>query len=351
MNGPEEWNDMPAAILVGYGSIGRRHAPILKTMFDRLAVVDPNPKALQDANHTLSPVVVVPGLAELGPEWLSDRTLAVIATWGPSHAQIFDQLVDAGLRQIVCEKPLAHSIRAGHQMLHRAQREEVSLGVNQSGRYIRRAIGIDSLAKQFNLGPPSSCVVHGGATCIVTTGIHYIDLASELFEAAPRSVVSSVRGEAINPRSASLGYYGGTAIWSYDGGREAILSMSNLSSVTPMIHIYYRDAVIEVRRLQNVIVKRRDMEAVARFPSVTRAGPADEVVFEGTIPHVVPLEEAFSTLYREVLDKRLVTCRPQDGLSALEACIGALSAGETGDRVLLPIDPDSEAGQREWPIS
>ena len=93
------------------------------------------------------------------------------------------------------------------------------------------------------------------------------------------------------------------------------------------------------------------MDAVAKFPAVTHVGPAEHAIHDGPLPGLLSREEAVAELYRQALSGQMTLSSPQDAVAALAACIGALSAGETGNRVTFPIDPDSELGRREWPIS
>ena len=190
----------------------------------------------------------------------------------------------------------------------------------------------------------------GGASCLVTNGVHWVDVAIQLFEAAPERVVSTAGGEAINPRDATLRFYGGTAIWSFAEGREAIISFSNRSSVAPSARIFYRDAVVELDGALEARVLRRDPEAVQRFPAVTRTGPASELRFQGTIPGVRGYLDGMRRAFEDVAGGD-VLCPGEAGAAAVTACIGALVASRDGRSVTLPVDPASALGREPWPIS
>jgi predicted dehydrogenase len=194
-------------------------------------------------------------------------------------------------------------------------------------------------------------VVDGGAACLLTNGIHWIDFAIELFGSAPERVVSTAKGEAINPRSPDLMLYGGTALWSFGGGREAVISFNNGSSVAPRARIYLRNAVAELDGELNVVLRRRDMEAVQRFPKVTRTGAAVETLYEGAVPGFVEYLAGMGNAIREVRDGGPLTCDGADGAAAVTACVGALAASRSGRAEALPIDPDGAEGRQTWPIS
>src|SRR4051794_18894303 len=99
------------ALVIGYGSIGRRHARVLASLTPALVIVNRRESVRTQAAHDHPGARVVERLEELDQEdfpWAD--TLAVIATWGPSHASLFHALADRGVRRILCEKPLAASV-------------------------------------------------------------------------------------------------------------------------------------------------------------------------------------------------------------------------------------------------
>src|ERR1051325_27039 len=285
-----------ATLLVGYGSIGRLHARALARMAPRLVIVDASAEARAAAGTDYPEAHVTPSLDALPGDSLPwAATLAVIATWGPSHHEIFDALVDRGVRRILCEKPIATSVVAIETILARARREGVSLGSHHYFRASGLVAALEKLADELALGAPVAIVTNGGAACIVTNGLHWVDLAAALFHAAPRRVVAQLRDDPINPRAKPLSFIGGTASWDYGGGRELVLHFNNASSVYPMTHVQYRDAVVTLDYDYEVVVHRRDPADVARFPAVTRMGPTRHIAFKGQLPGVVDGITALTT--------------------------------------------------------
>jgi hypothetical protein len=158
-------------------------------------------------------------------------------------------------------------------------------------------------------------------------------------------------GDSINPRSPALRLYGGTAVWDFGAGRELSMCFSNLSSVNVSMHVYYRNAMVNVSPYFAVEVLRRDRAEIEKFPAVTRIGIPTDVAFTGDVPGKRPIEACTHGILDEIESGQVQVFPPTLALQALGACIGALEAGEKGYRVPLPIDPMSELGQKEWPIS
>ena len=343
-----------AALVIGFGSIGRRHARALARRVERLAIVDREEAARSRAKAEHPAARVASSLDELARgDWIWASTLAVIATWGPSHAELFERLVGLGVRRVVCEKPLADSVRRGADIVALARSLNVAVAVNHVGRYMGRAEGIEALVRAHGLGPVELFVAHGGAAGLVTNGIHFIDFACQLFKAEPQRVISTARADAVNPRSPLLRFYGGSATWTFPGGREAVLAFSNRSSLYPKVHLYHRHSVTEVDvAASTVTIYERDPDEVKSLSAITRTGRPGRVVYSGPIPGALTqIDEALPRLYDDILSRGGVVSPPEAGLTALSACIGALAAGESGTPVPLPIDPDSELGRRQWPIS
>ena len=343
---------MESVILVGYGSIGRYHARQLGNRYEKLAIVEVNETVRRKCRSEYPNATVAKALKDLEVVgWKWETTLAVIATWGPSHAAIFTDLAHRGVRHILCEKPLAHSVKAGAEMVRTAKELGIALATHHHRQYSGLIPGLELLSQDLKLGNPCGIVIQGGAAGLVTNGIHYVDVACRLFERGPEWVVSTAAGQAINPRSPELMFYGGTAVWYFGGGRELTMSLTNRSSIAPFMTIYYRDAIAELFPNLDIEVRQRDPTELAKYPAVTRTGQPVYVVFRGPVPGVRSLEECTTMILDEIEAGDIRIFPPELALQALGACIGALTAGKIRRAVPLPIDPMSDVGMAEWPIS
>lgn len=341
-----------SGLQIGFGSMGRRHASILNDRYERIAIVDSKEEARGKARDDFPDAIVAQSLDELdSSEWNWDTTLAVIATWGPSHLAVFSDLLDRGVRHILCEKPLAHSVKAGTEMVSVAEERGIALGTHHKIPYSGFVTGLRLLTNDLDLGDPCAMIVQGGAVGIVTNGIHYLDMASELFGCGPESVVATAVGEDLNPRSPDMMFYGGSGVWSHGKGRSMTMCFTNLSSASESCSIYYRDAVVQVSRNLDVEISRRVRADVEKFPAVTRVGITSDLVFSGAIPGVRLQEERIAATMDEIESGTIAVFPPASALQTLGACIGALTAGKSGNIVKLPIDPLSSIAGTEWPIT
>lgn len=344
------------AVVVGVGSIGRRHARRLADRCDRLIVVDPSPEARRWAEESL-PVPVV-AEATLEPALEAARleatsAIGVIANWGPDHAATFHAMVDAGFKRILCEKPMAHSPYAAWQMARRAEREGVRVTFGMYLRYsgVPRFL-TDQLGSRGG-GAPVMLAVHGGAQGLVTNGIHFLDLACALFDAEPESVWAEAVDDRINPRSPDLGFWAGVASWAFSGGRSAAIAFSNASSVSSAMHVYGPTGRIDLASPTSsdgaITVGSRDPLEIARDPRVTRVG--DLVTLTTFARGFAPVRDPIEQQYDELLGSGPSTYPPSRAAAVLEAMLAALASSAQGRRVSLPLASDDPFYGQTWPVS
>jgi predicted dehydrogenase len=236
-------------------------------------------------------------------------------------------------------------------MVGRAEEEGITLATHHLIRYAGLVPALHRMFAEYHLGEPVAVVVEGGAACLLTNGLHWIDFAIELFNSEPQSVISTAYGEPINPRSSDLMIYGGTAVWSFGDRREAIITFNNRSSLALRALVYLRDAVVELDGVLNTVLRLRDPTAVAQFPAITRTGPASELIFEGLPPGVLEYMDGIRAAIQNVQQGGAVTSSGAVGATAVSACIGALVSSRERQRIDLPIDPVSSVAQEQWPIS
>ena len=337
-------------LLIGAGSMGKRHAKVLAQKYPKVIVVDRDPAleawVMQELRQQDMFVPdVESALSKVGAN--CGQVTAIIATLGPDHVATFNRLVDAGVKRILCEKPLSNSLANARQMVDRSVRDNVRFTVGLQRRRSGLVPQLLEAAEKHLGGLPVAIVGHGGAHCLMTTGMHWIDLAIDIFGEAPTSVTALAEPDMINPRGKDLEMWAGVAGWSFSRGRYLSLTYSNLSSVEGTLHMYGPTGRLDVAPSGDWQMYRRDAEQIKNDPRITRVGEAsfqpDFVVANPTVhPTLVALDELDSDCE--------LSYTSQDALVSLDAAIGALISARTNKAVSFPITV-SDLVAKEWAVS
>ena len=70
----------------------------------------------------------------------------------------------------------------------------------------------------------------GGALCLSTNGVHWLDLALEILNSIPSSITADLDIDYINPRDESLAFIGGMSSFRLSNGSFIHISYTNKNS-------------------------------------------------------------------------------------------------------------------------
>ena len=339
-------------ILVGAGSVGKRHAAVMAARYRQIVVIDVSSSAREWASTELAGnVTACPSLSEVRDvlTQFGSNTTAVIANWGPSHFATFKDLVKLGVRRIFCEKPLAVSLKQIDEIRRMCKSEKIALTAGLHLRYR----GITEFVRRMTLtelgGLPTTMVVDGGARCLATNGSHWLDLAIHIFGCEPIAVLSSMNSAPINPRSKQLAYWGGTATWQFENDQRLTITYDNQSSVHEEIRLYAPTGVIEINSDFAVRAFQRNLDEVRADPRVVRVG---QVRRDAPIAEYVPdLESVLSQQLDEIDGVRPIQYGSEQVLTSAAALVSAFESHRWGERVVLPPTADLIDRSIEWNIS
>lgn len=158
--------------------------------------------------------------------------LVIISTWTESHAEIGIRAAERGARVIVCEKPLAASLRDAARLVDACERHGARLIVNHERRYDPRYAKIRSMIEDGVIGQVrtvhASILTGGfrgvsraemGGGPLLHDGTHMIDLIRYLF-----GDIVSVAGEFDRAEGRESGFEDRAAAWlKTSGGIDVFL--------------------------------------------------------------------------------------------------------------------------------
>ena len=342
-----------AGLLIGCGSVGKKHALAMALRYNFLVIVDKDESVSQWASSNIKVNYQIYTDIEdsLISELCKNYTItAVIATWGPTHSEIFNVLVQNGVRRIVCEKPFSNSLSSAGEMILQAKVNNARVVVGVTRRYTKLAESLNQILGEYCGGAPEAIVVSGGAQCVATMGVHWLDLAFQLFKSNAVSVLGNLRSDNINPRDETLGYWEGSAIWEFPNKKFFTINFTNSSRVAAHVEIIGKLGTVTIEPSGDIVVRRIELSVNEEDLPITRTKQALVLKIIEDKDQVIQIEPFLEQL--DVVDGSMELPYPLDEVeNVLNALIGAFESSLTESKVFLPIKKNEAGYSRVWNIS
>lgn len=246
-------------LIIGCGSIGRKYLSVMQERYKKVLVVDIDREYVNELNQLNSSQIRA--FTEI--EAMMDHVLlnpldmvAVISNWGPDHFSTYMKLVNYGIKRIIVEKPLVTSKKLAYEIYEHAKLNNVLLIPAMPRRYSGYYNKIKKELVAENLGKPEVMTMVGGAQCIATNGIHWLDLACQLFESFPHSVYAKIHESRINPRSQKLGFYEGNASWFFPELKQFSINLTNSSYFRAEINLICEYGALRIDNSGDVTIHK-----------------------------------------------------------------------------------------------
>lgn len=182
---------MKTAAVIGCGRMGARHVEALMGLgFEIVGLYDinrENCEAVANKYH-LNPHGLSTEIDRLFKE--NPLDLCVIATTAPSHKEYIFQAVEANIKKILCEKPLAISVKECLEIMKVAEEKGVAIAVNHQMRYLDQYIIPKKMLQTEEFGGLESVSVTAGNFGMAMNGLHYIEMMRYMFDESPSRVTA-----------------------------------------------------------------------------------------------------------------------------------------------------------------
>ena len=186
--------------LIGAGRMGRSHVIAAQELGFRLVAIcdknDENMKALgeefgvSECNHYVT--------SEELFNSQKDIDLVVIATTANAHCELVVQSANAGVKYIMCEKPMATSLADCDTMIDACKKSGTRLAINHQMRFMDQYISVAKELETEKFGPISSMSVYGGSFGISMNGSHYFEAFKYLTGSRINTVTAWFSSERLN---------------------------------------------------------------------------------------------------------------------------------------------------------
>ncbi len=330
------------AAVVGLGRMGMRHLQALRDLgAEIVGIAEPDAErgARAAEEYKLGAGAVHRDATDLLRAVKLD--CLVVAATAPAHAPVTLAALDAGVRYVLCEKPLASSLAECDAIVAAAQRTGGHVAVNHQMRFMEQYTAARRIIESDEFGGWASATVIAGNFGIAMNGTHYFELLRWLAGAPvvevsawfSPDIVASPRGPQFSDRAGQLrlttangkrmyldiGADQGHGIRVVYAGRTGMLVADELTGKI--------DVAVRNEEHRNLPTTRYGMPETARQD---RVAPADAVE---------PTKRVLEALWAE-------TSYPtaEDGRRAVEVLVAAFVSAESGGR---PVRLDSDALPRD----
>lgn len=217
---------MAGIALVGAGRMGYRFSQAIRKANHEIA-------AIFDPAEVPFAVASEPGLAPLLTHDFQallscDAEAVAICTTADSHVALARDLMKAGKKRLIIEKPLSQSLADAEALSELAQTSGARIIVNHGRRYCNNTRNLKALNGGPDTGELRSIVIKMGGGSLGCVGTHWIDLCNNLMGGKPAQVFGSLSVRTPdNNRGPQFFDPGGTVILFYANGKRAIIDLGD----------------------------------------------------------------------------------------------------------------------------
>jgi len=271
-------------------------------------------------------------------EMLSAEKLDIvsIAANTPSNLALTRLAVEAGVKRIMCEKPMAHSVQAAREMISLCAANGVRLAIDHTRRWSERHRKLRDLIGSGIIGEVSTMICVSGGACFGCIATHYLDLARMLTGHEMVSVSGMVDDPLRpNPRGEQFFDPGACCLVRFDDGSRLFLDLGEKIGVLPKWEIYGTLGRISVEESAGKWTVEAREGADRERPPYHYSCPLKPADFPqgpwGT-------GKALETALRELSGDGPISSTGEDGCASLEAVVAChLSHERGGAAVALPL--------------
>lgn len=251
----------------------------------------------------------------------------VVATTAPSHAPLVGAAAEAGVRFILCEKPMATSLTEAREMMNACNRSGTVLAINHQMRFMEQYTRVKALIGSEQLGPLASVVVAASNFGLAMNASHYFEMFRYVSGVSVHSVSAWLdEAKLANPRGSQFEDRSGRILARSQGGPSLYLDFSvNAGNGINVVYIcrYGQIVVDELNGTMRVVARKSEF----RDLPTTRYGMPSDILTENIAPADVvgPTKALWTALLAEQSYPDGET-----GIHALACCVAAHVSHESG---------------------
>ena len=318
-------------ILIGHGSIGSRYKSCLLNMGfkkESILIVDNNKKVR--TNLETDGFNTFKSIAELSKK-NKCVSYGIVANWAPEHLETALDLINIGCTRLIIEKPVSNSISEFKLFLENIKKKNIFISIHFHWKYTSLINQIRKLESKYKLGSPVGMRIYGGALGLSTNGSHVLDLACDVFQDMPQTVIADLEIDAINPRDKNLVFIGGSAFYRFKNNNFINVSFSNKNSESIRGEIIYKHGKISLPKNGIINIFKRDEDAIKKFDKfITRCGDYSQV-------YKIEFNDPFTVkeILFELFNSDFSLSNIHNAEKSLRMVLGAIESSKLNSKVIL----------------
>ncbi|MGD0534533.1 MAG: Gfo/Idh/MocA family oxidoreductase [Methanoregula sp.] len=338
------------AAIIGFGGMGQRHyTAYTKIGVDVVAISDMYPEKVSQIIPSFDKKHIYGTYEDLLKGEKGNIDILSVVTNGPTHAEVTIAGSEAGIPNILCEKPMATNLHDAKNVIETCDKNRTRLAVNHIRRWSSNYSRIKQMIGEGVIGDIRHLYFSCGSTGIGNFAIHFFDTARLLTESDPEWIMGFLdRTGTPNPRGKAFIDPGGYGIIKFKNGCRFFIDTSEDTGVQYSFQIVGTTGRIIIDEL-NDTWQIRGRTAESRKLSLTRYGSEMPVIpFISDAPFdIVSLT---SKAMAELLSGRPVSSTGTDGLKSLELVVGLhISDHQENRKITLPLP--EELYSKDIPIA
>lgn len=324
------------AAIIGFGGMGQRH---YKAYQENGVEVT----AICDRYHEKIPEII-PGfpyqhIYATPHELLNNEDLDIVSvvTNGPTHAEISINASEAGVPNILCEKPIATNLKDAQRVVDICRKNGTRLAVNHIRRWSPTYSRLRQLLSEDIIGDLRHIYFNCGSTGLGNFAIHFFDTARYLTNSEPDWIIGFIdKTGTPNPRGQQFVDPGGYGIVHFENGTRFFVDTSEDTGVQYTFQLVGTFGRIIIDELNNTY-QIHSRETALRDIPLTRYGTEMAAIpFINAAPF--DIVDLTRRAQQELLGGGPISSPGSDGVKSLEMVIAFHVSDECANtKVALPL--------------
>lgn len=168
-----------------------------------------------------------------------DVEYGIVSNWAVDRIETIKYLKNINCSKILVEKPFATSIKDLYT-INSMQNKEFMIYPSLPNNFSSFYSNLSDIVNTYNLGEIQSMHVNCGAKGLINNGVHYVDIANNLFNSKFEESLGKVTYDFINPRNKDLKFYAGNLLFYFENDKLLNLNFYNKSMMSSVFDFIYR---------------------------------------------------------------------------------------------------------------